>query len=192
MPPPRKIGKRADAHRATPEKKIKELGEAIAFRTEAAERMSIIRRTKAKELADGRSAMEVCKSQAQIACDQYEKMTAQLKAAQNELAETKAALEKEKSQFTHHRRGNNDLMLSMYTWSLKIVEALAALGAKDPPILKPNHSHSLSNYLAFLEHVALMVRGAKESVSKVTRCAGEKAAQKVATQFVATLHQRCL
>ena len=55
-------GKRADAHRAALEKKIKELGEAITFRTEAAERMSIIRRTEAKELADGQAAMEVCKS----------------------------------------------------------------------------------------------------------------------------------
>ena len=74
-------GKRADAHRAALEKKIKELGEAIAFRAEAAERMSIIRRTEAKELVDGRAAIEVCKSQAQITWDQHEKMTAQLKAA---------------------------------------------------------------------------------------------------------------
>ena len=81
-------------------------------------------------------------------------------------------------------------MLSMHTWSLKIVEALAALGPKDPPILKPNHSHSLSNYPAFLEHVALLVRGAKESVRKVTRHAGEKATRKGATQLVTALHQR--
>ena len=67
--------KRADAHRTTLEKKIKELGEAIAFRDEAAERMSVVRRAEAKELADGRAALEVCKSQAQITWDQNEKST---------------------------------------------------------------------------------------------------------------------
>ena len=57
--------------------------------------------------------------------------------------------------------------------------------------LKPNHSRSISNYHEFLEHVAQLIRSAKESVSKATRREGEKAAQKVATQFVAALHQQC-
>ena len=125
--------------------------------------------------------MEVCKSQAQITWDQNEKSTVQLKVAQKELGETKAALEQEKKQFTLHRRGNNELMLKMYTGSSKIMEALTAMGAKDPPILKPNHSRSISNYPEFLEHVAQRIRSAKESMSKATRRAGDKASRKVAT-----------
>ena len=78
----------------------------------------------------------------------------------------------------------------MHTGSLKVVEALAALGVTGLPILRPSHSFSLNHYPAFLEHVALLVRGVKESVSKATRRAGEKAARQVAIQFVASLHQR--
>ena len=39
--------------------------------------------------------------------------------------------------------------------------------------------------------MALLVRGVKESVSKDTRRAREKAARQVAIQFVAALHQWC-
>ena len=78
----------------------------------------------------------------------------------------------------------------MHTGSSKIVEALDALGVTSLPILRPSHSFSLNQYLAFLEHVALLARGVKESVSKATRRAGEKAARQVAIQFVAALHQR--
>ena len=162
---------------------IRELGEAITFRDEAAERMNIIRWTEARELAEGRAAMEVCKSQVQIAWDQHEKLSDQIKAVQNELAENKGALDQEKKQFKLHQRGDNELLL-------QIVETLAALGVSGLPILRPNHSHSLSHYLAFLEHVASLICGAKGSVSKATRRAGEKAAWKVATQFIAALHQR--
>ena len=69
------------------------------------------------------------------------------------------------------------------------MEALAALGVSDLPILRPNHSYSLSPYPAFPEHAASLIRGAKGSVSQATRHAGEKAALKVATQFVVALHQ---
>ena len=54
----------------------------------------------------------------------------------------------------------------------------------------PSHSFSLNQYPAFLEHVASLARGVKESASKATRRAGEKAAQQVASQFVAALLQR--
>ena len=37
--------------------------EAVAFRDEAAEHMNFVRQTKAKELADGRAAMEACNCQ---------------------------------------------------------------------------------------------------------------------------------
>ena len=58
--------------------------------------------------------------------------------------------------------------------------------------LKPNQSRSISNYPEFLEHVAHLIRSAKESVSKATRHTGEKAARKVATRFVVALLQRFL
>ena len=80
----------------------------------------------------------------------------------------------------------------MHTGSSKVVEALAALGVTGLPILRPSHSFSLNQYPTFLEHVALLVRGVKESMSKATPRAGEKAARQVAIQFVAALHQRCL
>ena len=54
--------------------------------------MSVVRRAEAKELADGRAALEECKLQEQIAWDQNENSTVQLKVAQKELGETKAAL----------------------------------------------------------------------------------------------------
>ena len=47
--------KSADARRISLEEKVKELREAIGFRDEAAERMNVVRRTEAKELADGRA-----------------------------------------------------------------------------------------------------------------------------------------
>ena len=74
--------KNADARRIALEGMIKKLEEGVVLRDEAAGRMSIIRRTEAKELADGRAAMEVCKSQVQIAWDQHKKVSAQLKVAQ--------------------------------------------------------------------------------------------------------------
>ena len=64
------------------------------------------------------------------------------------------------------------------------------MGAKDPPILQPKHSRSISNYPEFLEHVTQLIHSAKVSVSKATHRAGEKATRKVATRFVVTLHQR--
>ena len=68
--------------------------------------MNVVHWTEAKELADGRAAMEACKSQAQIVWDQHEKVSDQLKAAQDELTKTKAALDKEERQFRLHRRGD--------------------------------------------------------------------------------------
>ena len=134
--------------------------------------------------------MEVCKSQAQIAWHTCEELSAQLKTMQSELDKSKAAFDQEERQFRLHRRGNNELLLRMNTGSSKIVDTLVSLGMKNPHILKPDHSSSLGHYPTFLDHVALLVRGAKESASKVTCRAGEKAVWKVATQFIATLLQR--
>ena len=59
--------KSAGAHRIALEEKIRDLMGAVKFQDEATERMNIVRRTEAKELAENRAAMETSKSQAQIA-----------------------------------------------------------------------------------------------------------------------------
>ena len=80
----------------------------------------------------------------QIAWDQHEQVSDQLKVAQDELAKTKAVLDKEERQFRLHRWGNNGLLLRMHTRFSKVVEALAALGVTGLPILRPTHSFSLN------------------------------------------------
>ena len=80
------------ADRAELEKQIQRLKEAVAFRDEGAARARATRKAEAEELAAGREAMEASKSQAQIAWDQHEQKSTQLKSVQAELAETKAAL----------------------------------------------------------------------------------------------------
>ena len=136
--------KDADARRMALEGKVQELEEAVAFRDEAAEHMNVVRRNEAKGLADGRAAMEACKSQAQIAWDQHEKVSDQLKVAQDELAKTKTTLDEEERRFRLHRRDNGELLLYMHTRSSKVVEALAVMGVTGLPILRPSHSFSLN------------------------------------------------
>ena len=53
-----------------------------------------------------------------------------------------------------------------------------------------DHSYSLRCYPSFLELVASLVGGIKESASKATLQAGRVAARQAATQFVAALRQR--
>ena len=80
----------------------------------------------------------------------------------------------------------------MHAESSKIVEALAGLKMKGLPVLSPNHSYSLRYYPSFLELVASLVGGIKESVSKATLQAGRVAARQVAAQFIAALRQQHL
>ena len=77
------------------ERKIRELGDAVDFWKDKDKRMAVIRKKEAKELEDGRTAIEASKSQAQIAWHQHEQVSNQLKAVQAELAGAKGALEKE-------------------------------------------------------------------------------------------------
>ena len=86
--------KNAGAHRVALEEKIQDLKGAVKFRDEATERMDIVRRAEAKELAENWAAMESSKPQAQIAWDRHEEMSNQLKVVQGELAEAKEALAK--------------------------------------------------------------------------------------------------
>ena len=84
---------------------------AVKFRDEATERMNIVRRTEAKELAENRATMQTSKSQAQIAWDRHEELSNQLKAVQGDLAKAKEAHTKEERDFRLHRRSNNELFL---------------------------------------------------------------------------------
>ena len=104
----------------------------------------------------------------------------------------KEADAKEERDFRHHRRSNIELLLKMHTRSSRIVEALADLKVRGLPILPSDHSYSLRQYPSFLELVASLVGGIKESVSKATLQAGRVAARQVAAQFVAALRQRRL
>ena len=72
--------------------------------------------------------MEACKSQVQIVWDQHEKVSDQLKASQDELVKTKAALDKEERQFRIHWRGNNKLLPQMHTGSSKAWKRLLPWG----------------------------------------------------------------
>ena len=61
---------------------------------------------------------------------------------------------------------------------------------KGLPDLSSDHSYFLRQYPSFLELVASIVGGIKESVSKATLQAGRVAVWQVAAQFVAALRQR--
>ena len=147
---------------------IRNLEGAVKFRDEVAERMNIVRRAEAKELAESRAAMETSKSQAQIAWDRHEELSRQLKAVQGDLAKAKEAHAKEESDFRNHRRGNDELLLQLHAGSSKIVDALAALKVTGLPALSREHSYSLRCYPSFLDLVASLVGGIKGSVSKAT------------------------
>ena len=64
--------KKAGAHRFELEKKIKTLEDAVKFRDETAQRMTILRQDEAKKLAESLATAETSKSQAQIAWDRHE------------------------------------------------------------------------------------------------------------------------
>ena len=78
----------------------------------------------------------------------------------------------------------------MHSWSLKIMEALAALKVKGLPALPTERSYSLRCYPLFLEIVASRISGLRDSVSRATLQEGRVAARQVATQFVAALRWR--
>ena len=107
-----------------------------------------------------------------------------------ELEETKAALEKEKRQFQLHRREDHNILLKMYTWSLKIVKEFTDLGMSSPPTLKADHSRTFMHYPAFLEYVATLIRGVRERASRAPCPEGEQAIRQVITRVVVVLHQR--
>ena len=83
--------KNAGAHRLKLEKKIRTLEDAVKFRDKAAKRMIIVRRDEAKKLTESLATAETSKSQAQIAWEQHEKMSDQLKEVQEDLAKVKEA-----------------------------------------------------------------------------------------------------
>ena len=177
------------AHGIALERRVQDLESTVKFRDEAAQRMETVRQTEAQEMAANRAAMETSKSQAQIAWDQHEGLAKQLKEVLDELARAKEAYAKEERDFCHYRRSNNELLLTMHSWSLMIMEALAELKMKDLLVFAPDHSYSLRHYPSFLKLVASLIRGVKGSVSKATDQAGKDAAQQVATRFVAALRR---
>ena len=172
------------------ERRIRELGEANDFWKDKDARMTVLRKKEAKELADGRTAMEASKSQAQIAWHQHEQVSNQLKGVQVELAEAKGALEKEQRRFTLHRRDDNNILLQMNHGSLDIVKEFTNLGVPSPPVLMADHSTSFARYPGFLKYVASLIKGIKEQASRATRLAGEQAVRQVTTRFVTALRQR--
>ena len=125
----------AGARRLVLEETIRNLEGAVKFWEEATERMAIVRWDEAKKLAESLATAETSKSQAQIAWDRHEKQSEQLKEVQGELAKAKEALATEASNFRQHRWGNDEILLQMHSWSLKIMEALAALKVKGLPAL---------------------------------------------------------
>ena len=159
----------------------------MKFRDEAAECMTIVCGAETKELAESLAAAETSMSQAPIAWDRHEKLSEQLKAVQSDLAKAKEAHAREESNFRNHRRGNDEILLQMHSWSSKIVDALSALKVKGLPALPKEHSYSLRCYPSFLELVASRFSGLKGSVSRSTLQEGRVAARQVATQFVAAL-----
>ena len=106
--------KNAGAHRAALEEKIQDLNGAVKFQDEAIERMNIVRRAEAKELAENQAAMETSKSRAQIAWDWHEELSKQLKTVQDDLAKAKEAHAKEERDFRHYLRSNDELLLKMH------------------------------------------------------------------------------
>ena len=178
------------AGRLAMERKIRELGDKVDFWVDKDKRMAAIRRKEAKELEDGQKAMEASKSQAQIAWDQHEQVSKQLKAVQAELAGAKDALEKEQQRFAHHRRADSNFLLEMNHGSLDIVREFTTLGVSSPPVLMADHSTSFARYPGFLKYVALLISGIRERVGSATRRAGEQAVRQVITRLIAALHRR--
>ena len=125
--------KKAGAHRLELEKKIKTSEDAVKFRDETAQRMTIMRQGEAKKLAESLATVETSKSQAQIAWDRHEKTSNQLKEAQEDLAKAKEAQAKEADDFRRHRQENDKILLQMHSWVVKIVEGLATLKVKGLP-----------------------------------------------------------
>ena len=126
----------------------------MKFRDEAAKRTTIVRREEGKKLAENLATAETSRSQAQIAWDHHEKLSDQLKEVQGDLAKAKEAHAKEANDFRRHRRGNDEVLLQMHSWVLKIIERLAALKVKGLPALPTERSYSLRCYPSFLEIVA--------------------------------------
>ena len=86
----------------------------MKFRDEAAERMTIVRRTEAKELAESLAAAATRKSQAQITWDRHEELSKQLKVVQSDLVKAMGAHTKVESDFRNHRRGNDEILFQMH------------------------------------------------------------------------------
>ena len=83
--------------------------------------------------------------------------------------------------------GNDEILLKMHSWVLKIVEGLMALKVKGLPALPTERSYSLQCYPSFLELVASRISGLRDSVSRATLQEGRVATRQVATLFVAAL-----
>ena len=122
------------------EKKIKTLEDAVKFRDEAAKRMAIVRQGETKKLAESLVTAKTSKSQAQIAWEQHGKLSDQLTRVQADLAKAKEAHAKEVDDFRRYRRGNDEILLQMHSWALKIMEGLAALKVKGLPTLPTERS----------------------------------------------------